>query len=554
MKISRQIVFLIFILLIAGFLRFYNLMFDAPYFANPDERNMANAITQFHFPENLNPNFFAYGQLPLYLAFFSDQISQLFTTHYSLPTTFSSAIFYLRFYSALSSILTVLMVYLISKELFKNLDYLKFLAALFAAFTPGLIQSAHFGTTESLLTFFFITSVYLSIKYLNSHQKFIIYHLSFIILASLIIGLAIGTKLTGIFCLIPPLLVLTIDTKQLKLKVISILFLILGSLAVFLLTSPYNFLALDDFKSAVFGYEQDVATGRYKAFYTVQFEKTIPILFQLEKIFPYALGWPQFLIGLLGLVLLIKRFRVHYILIISFLIYVLANAFLYAKWTRFLTPIFPLFSIFSAYFLFQILKFKRFKLLATALIFALCTLSLLPGAAFMSIYTHPDTRVQASRWIYQNIPNNSYILSETANVVDIPLPPETHNLQPTTYNLNIVSFDFYHLDENPILFENLLNHLQNADYIFIPSRRIFANYARLPEKYPILSKYYEFLFSGQLGFAKVAEITSYPKIDSIQFPDENAEETWTVFDHPVVRIYKNTNNLTKNEYTSLFEN
>ena len=41
----------------------------------------------------------------------------------------------------------------------------------------------------------------------------------------------------------------------------------------------------------------------------------------------------------------------------------------------------------------------------------------------------------------------------------------------------------------------------------------------------------------------VAEFTSYPEISFfgttlIDFPDENAEETWTVFDHPVIRIYK----------------
>jgi len=86
---------IILILLIAAFLRFYNLMHDSPYFFNPDERNMASAITRFRLPTklseipicllkefqiskllkikncSLNPHFFAYGQFPLYLAYFS---------------------------------------------------------------------------------------------------------------------------------------------------------------------------------------------------------------------------------------------------------------------------------------------------------------------------------------------------------------------------------------------------------------------------------------------------------------------------------------------------
>ena len=45
------------------------------------------------------------------------------------------------------------------------------------------------------------------------------------------------------------------------------------------------------------------------------------------------------------------------------------------------------------------------------------------------------------------------------------------------------------------------------------------------------NEYYEKLFSGELGFSKVAEFSSGQN-------DEAAEETFTVFDHPVIRIFK----------------
>ncbi len=647
-KNKPEIVILIIVLLVAAFLRFFNLMHDSPYFFNPDERNMANAVSQFRLPSdisqipiclisqispilthnlqltthncNLNPHFFAYGQFPLYLAFASDQISKIPislispisqiqpTTHNpQLTTNFPSAIFWLRFWSALTSILSVLMVYLITKKLF-HLEIGHY-AALLAAFTPGLIQSAHFGTTESLLTFFFLASMYLSLVILRpkaeesrtnmrkqwfgfTHHRVagsfaplrMTIHWKYVILLSIAIGLALGSKLTGIFFFIPPFISLITRTIIVRQRQMGLwpglfenlrigLFILIGSIFFFILSSPYNFIEPENFKSAVFGYEADVAWGKYEAFYTRQFVNTTPILFQMEKIFPYALGWPVFILGTLGFLLMNFKFNNYkiynsfIILNLSFIIYFLPNAFLFAKWTRFMTPILPFFTIFAGYFLYQISKIKYqryisnikiFNFLYVFFIFNILFLILLPGVAFMSIYTREDSRIQASKWIYTNIPNNSYILSETANVVDIPLP--INNQQLAINNYTIISFDFYHLDENPRLFEELLNHLEQSDYIFIPSRRIFKNYLRLPERYLLTTKYYQLLFSSKLGFEKVAEFSSFPRLPISQIGpirlitnDENAEETFTVFDHPVIRIYRKAKPFTIEQYRSLFE-
>lgn len=233
---------------------------------------------------------------------------------------------------------------------------------------------------------------------------------------------------------------------------------------------------------------------------------------------------------------------------------------------------------------------------------------IIPGVSHLSIYQNPDVRFTASDWIYKNIPSESYILSETANVVDAPF--STSNFQHPTANYNYISFNFYDLDENPLLQLQLKEHLARADYIFIPSRRIFANhycpglssfrgseitkksstdligthlrFARfladarndkenvarndakeekcqyLRKKYPLLNDYYDKLFSGELGFEKVAEFNSFPKIELfgktiLDFPDEQGEETWTVFDHPVFRIYRKISNISKLRATRGFD-
>ncbi len=98
-----------------------------------------------------------------------------------------------------------------------------------------------------------------------------------------------------------------------------------------------------------------------------------------------------------------------------------------------------------------------------------------PGLAYLSIYQSPDVRFTASQWIYKNIPENSYILSETANVVDLPIKQNSNNQHPITNNYQYVSFNFYDLDADPQLQQRLKEHLKRADYIFVPSRRIFAN-------------------------------------------------------------------------------
>ena len=318
-------------------------------------------------------------------------------------------------------------------------------------------------------------------------------------------------------------------------------------------------------------YESAVAIGSYVAFYTKQFVNAPPLIFQLTKIFPFVLGWPQFILSVLGLLVLSWRDKRINVLRFAFIVFFLPNAFVFAKWTRFMTPIFPILSLFTILTLCKLLKvfqnkfsiindqfsiiYRKLKIerwrcienwklkIDHSIVFILITIVILPGIAYLSIYQTPDVRFRASKWIYKYISPGSKILSETANVIDIPIPPP--NYHPPIANYQIVSFDFYNLDQNPTLPPQLNQFVKTADYIFIPSRRIFANHPKL--QYPLLNKYYQDLYSGGLGYEKVAEFTSYPKISLfgktiLELPDEGAEETWSVFDHPVIRIYKKVSN------------
>lgn len=634
-----SVLILLLIICVGAILRFYNLLWGSPYFFNPDERNMAAAITQFKLPANLfeirscvlaqlkiinnqseiinkcnlNPHFFAYGHFPLYLAYFSG----ILIRSDPLQVTFPQAIFWLRFWSALASTLTIIVVYgimrIVCEGFFERNRRPSQIAALFVAFTPGFIQAAHMGTTESLLTFFFALTIFLSLSILKAATYPAL--LRRVLLLTITLGLALGTKLSAVVFLSPIILPLALRwlldiASEIELGrrhllasiavhsawfTLLAIFIAGGSLALALTTSPYVVFDYGDFYN-ISKYEIDVARGLISVFYTRQFVNTTPILFQLEKIFPYALGPVLSVLGLLGIVYstilvivnMIRSIRQRhrqqtyltgrqttdnpstpfraslqlFVLLVSFFTYFLPNAFLFTKWTRFMTPIMPLFAVFaviviqtvSQRFVLFIGKCQIIRKLGYCLIGLLVIIALLPGAAFMFIYTHGDVRFTASRWIYQNIPSGTMVLSETANVIDIPIP-SSGSSPPENYRLSPVSFDFYHLDVNPQIQQDLIKELANSEYIFVPSRRLFANVMRSPEIAPITNRYYQALFSGTLGFAEVARFTSFPRLEAggwkQEAADEAAEETWTVFDHPVVRTYRKVTPMTREEYQQL---
>ena len=538
--------------------RFVNLGWGLPYPMHPDERNMANAVHQlnckfpisnFQFPNKFqfsinnfqncfNPHFFAYGQLPLYLGY-------IITFLLNVDATIG-----LRIISAIASVISFIVIIKIIKIITKKESpFLTLISSLLIIFSPYAIQFAHFGTTESLLMIFYLIIIYYSLLFVDRK----ISTLSFVINISMFVGLSMATKVSSLLFLIPPFTVLLFNTISLKTKksiissknsVIFYLYVLMSkiidvfilgflSFVVFCIFAPHNLLNFNDFISSI-NYESDVALGRSLVFYTRQFFDTIPILFQFEEVFSYVFGWPVFILGALGFAGLSWKDKMINFLRFAFLIYFIPSAIIYAKWSRFMAPIFPLITIFAILFILNIKIIKFIKII-------IIIIAIVPGIAYLSIYQNPDIRFQASEWIYKNIPNESYVLSETANVVDIPIESESYKVHKV---YQVISFNFYDIDESPILQQELADHLAKADYIFVPSRRIFANHPK--QAYPILNQYYDDLFSGKLGFEKVAEFESFPKIKfqvasykfQVNFPDEQAEETWTVFDHPVIRIYK----------------
>ena len=266
-------------------------------------------------------------------------------------------------------------------------------------------------------------------------------------------------------------------------------------------------------------YEIGVANGQTPIFYTRQFIGTIPYVFQFEKIFPYTNGVFILLFSFFGIFNLPKKSKNIFLVLISSIIFFLYQGQLFVKWTRFMSPIFFIFPLLSVYF---IQKIKNTFLKTTLIL-----ICLLPGIYFFRIYFQPDIRIQASNWINQNIPPHSQVLSESGNVIDLPL---------ANSKINVSNFDFYQLDQSFEQQENLKSLIKNSDYIFIPSRRVFKNQNNF--YFPISQDYYQKLFSGNLNFSS---LKTFSTNNSFLLNSQNAEETWSVFDNSTIRIFKKNN-------------
>lgn len=562
----RKIVFG-FLIVVLVYTRFLNLSWGLPYPFHPDERNMADAVVQLQCPISfseiithpqgcLNPHFFAYGQFPLYISYFGIHLFHIVIAAPITPISFSEAVIALRIIAALSSVILVFLLFrtvcLIEPKISLSIKWSALVFLLFIAVPVG-IQSAHFGTTESLLMALEGAILYCCLLFLKGQLRFSRYLLA----VSLFTGLAVGTKISaGIF--ISPVLITLLFRKHIK----GILLYLFISGVIFLLSSPYYFLSYTDARSSL-TYETAVATGALLVFYTQQFFGTIPIVFQFIRIFPYALGLPLFIFGIFGFFIL-PRNKFTLLLKIVGLITFFSQAYLYAKWTRFMAPVFPILEISAVLVLVQISTFMRkrwmnkpfLRIAAHFGIALVIVYSLVFGFAYLRIYQMEDIRFTASQWIVANIPGGAEILSETANVVDIPVLPVIEQIPVRNYQY--YSFDFYHLNESLLLQNSLSDILSRAGYVLIPSRRIFANYtctsiinnrlgyapshcSILSTTYPELQQYYATI-QDQSRYKKIAEFRQSPAIviggkTILEFPDEQAEETWTVFDHPVIRIF-----------------
>ncbi|MGD2105633.1 MAG: DUF2298 domain-containing protein, partial [Anaerolineae bacterium] len=181
------------------------------------------------------------------------------------------------------------------------------------------------------------------------------------------------------------------------------------------------------------------------------------------------------------------------------------------------------------------------------------------GVAFFTIYLRPHPRVAASRWIFRHVPAGSTVANEHW---DWGLPLRIDGLDPFGGMYRGFEMENYN-EDTPQKRQQLYLWLDEADWIFLASNRLYASIPRIPTRYPLTTEYYRALFAGELGFEMEAEFTSYPALGPFVFPDQEnpfelmeadnvsqerplavrlppAGESFSVYDHPRVLIFRKT--------------
>ncbi|MBU1233111.1 MAG: glycosyltransferase family 39 protein, partial [Proteobacteria bacterium] len=528
-------------------LRLCGLNFDGGQHLHPDERFLNMVVAGIEWPESpaayfdtqhssLNPvnhenlTFFVYGTLPVFLG---KAIGDLTGTG-----NYGSFLLTGRMLSASADIASIVLIFLLARRFFSYNTGL--IAASLYACAVFPIQISHFFTVDPFLNLFLLAALYYVLDYSRKPG------IKAASLTGFFWGLALASKISGLSFITVILLAGVLSLKfqgPLRVIALGILTLIIATL-IYRLFNPYTFSTASWFNWQLDSrFLSNLATLRsiaepFSGFPpSLQWAFRTPWLFSLENMAVWGLGLPFFAVAVLG----------GFLLAVKSLLDNNPTAWLLLMWAlttiglvgaqsgqtmRYLIPVYPLAAIFGAYCLLELRKRLEQSTFSCWPIVFVVGFSLCWAMAFSSIYRQPNTRIEASTWIYKNIPIGSSLAVEKW---DDGLPLHLPGTNPNEYR-------FVHLEltdkDTTVKQNNLISHLEESDYLILSSNRLYGSITRLKGVFPLTYRYYELLFGNLSGFSLVAEFVSYPMLGYVSVPDDSAEEAFTVYDHPRVFIFK----------------
>jgi hypothetical protein len=278
---------------------------------------------------------------------------------------------------------------------------------------------------------------------------------------------------------------------------------------------------------------------------------------------------------------LVRWEREEWVMLSWALVYFAITGSFRVKYLRYMLPLSPLLALMGARMLGAFGDWLRgrgwnggLELAAPA---GVAAFSLLYSLAFLNVYSERHPWIQASHWIYEHIPPGESVAVEHW---DDPLP-FTMKVGGQwrgggEYKHRIL--ELYEEDSSEKL-DHLVESLVASDYIVLASNRLYGTIPRLPERYPLTTRYYRMLFGEELGFELINFVAVYPKLLDIVLTDDTfgpsglptpmllanyrpsqialnmgrADESFSVYDHPKVLIFGKARELSRAELYGLLE-
>ncbi|MGE4245734.1 MAG: glycosyltransferase family 39 protein, partial [Parvibaculaceae bacterium] len=481
------------VLVLAGaLLRFQGLDWDVGLFFHPDERNIATAAARLAWPDHLVPDFHAYNGLSLYLP---RMLAELVAIAGGRPGNDAAAIALAsRWISAAFSTATLPFLWLCARDATDARWALVALAC--AVFCPGLIQAAHFGTTESGLVLCLVLLLFLGMRHVAGRLTLG----RFALLTGLALGFGLGLKNSALaFGLVPAVAVF--QTHGLRRGLLPALKagMIAGpiALAMALLSTPQLWVAPGDYWSTM-RFESGVVSGAADVFWTWQFTHATSVLFEIGQL-PWIAGPLVAPLGLAGFLLALIgawRERPASRLLLGAALFTLAYGAIvmswHAKFVRYLLPLLPCFFLFATALLRELAVGARRKLLVIATLAA----SVVAGTAQALIYQRPDPRLEAWKWLAPQLKAEDRLAVEPVDLT----PP--YAILPTP----AVRIDILPLTDPPSeeKLDRIASTLAGSRWLLIVSRRHLGVLPQLRDRFPFMCNYYDALLSGRFGYERVA--------------------------------------------------
>ncbi len=373
-----------------------------------------------------------------------------------------------RWISSIFDLITILLVFLIGRRLYSSGAGL--IAAALVALAVTLIQNAHFYTSDTFLTTFIMGALYFSVVMMQRPAwwaaagagaclglavatKVSVVFFAVVVVAAVVLRAAyrMRTRKLGADLGDPVGVKPASATERshsfgghllrgLRYLLIAALFAFLA----FAITEPYVIWQFDFSRFQVGGIsavldsnpwwggiveQAGIQSGQIDMPYTRQYIGTVPVLYNLQNMVLWGLSPIPGIVVVIGFLLgiwLAFRKRPAEVLLMAGAIPYFATITLplEAKWMRYMLPLVPIFCLLGAALLVRGTIWMRGRIaqlpagertLSTRLrraIFPSLTAITIAAAflwsvAFMNIYTQDQSRVQASQWIYANVPGGA---------------------------------------------------------------------------------------------------------------------------------------------------
>ncbi len=539
------------LLTLAAASRLYGLDWDGAIGAHPDERYAVGVAESVRASGSLDvfaaaPDL-AYGHLPVYLlalAMGRGGVDPLLVG---------------RALAALFDVGTVALSFALGRQVWGR--GIGLLAA--ALVTPMVlhVQQAHFYAADGVLTFFVLGVLLFAVRLVEGGRA------RDAQLAGAWTGLALGSKISAVFLLIPLWAACSGVPGGRGTRRWLALQVALVALMAFALTNPCALLSFPAFWRNV-AREAAIAGGALDVPYTRQFHVAWPYVYPIVQQALWGMGLPLGVAGFGGLAYWVWRAVRRplspgaWVVLMWVAPFFAFTGALYAKFPRYLLPLTPVLAVYAAWVLVAMFRCMRSWLSSPNRSFLFSSIPIcitlictfLHCIAFLSLYRFPHPWLAATAWFRERVPPGAVVAVERW---DHPLPLD----EASDYVVvELPVFD----EDTPEKWAAMEAALRETDYLVIASRRGYAALARWPERYPLTTRYYRELFAGELGFEVVACFRRDSRLGPLAVVDDpttglgfslpercrpNApivltllrlDESFVVYDHPLVIVFQRT--------------